>query len=150
MVGRQRDKLFYQENEQLVPEDDVVFRVKGLAKKGCFSGVDLELHRGEILGIGGVLGSGKEELGAALVGAAVFDEGSVELEGKPIKMGSAARCVSFGIGCVPKERSIEGSSRACPSAGTRAWPAFRRDCRAVWGCCGWGSRRRRPRNIRND
>ena len=108
MVGRQRDTLFYLEDEQLTPEEEVVLKIRGLRKKGFFKGVDLDLHRGEILGIGGVLGSGKEKLADALVGATEIDEGSVELEGKPLKMGSPARCVSMGIGLVPKERALEG------------------------------------------
>ncbi len=109
MVGRQRDVFFYREAEQLTPSSEVVLEARNLTKKGCFEDVSFQLHKNEILGIAGVLGSGKEELGRALVGATKFDQGAVLVEGRAPRPGSTVQSVRHGIGHVPKERGLEGA-----------------------------------------
>jgi inositol transport system ATP-binding protein len=67
-------------------------------------GVDLDLRAGEILGIAGLVGSGRTELARAMFGADPIADGSITLEGTPIRPGSPADARDLGIGLVPEDR----------------------------------------------
>jgi len=85
-----------------------VLVLDGLGREGAFDHVDLSVHAGEVLGLAGVEGSGRESLSRALFGAEPFDSGRVLLDGREIKLGSPAAAVEAGIGYVPAERRTEG------------------------------------------
>ncbi len=109
MVGRESSAEFYREREQLLVEDaEVLLRVDGLTKERAFHGVDLQVRRGEVLGISGVLGSGREELTRVLFGAEPYDGGTITLGGEQVRFSSPVDAVRAGIGYVPAERRIEG------------------------------------------
>ena len=109
MVGRESSAEFYREKEQLgVADADVLLEVAGLGKDRAFEGVDLQVRRGEVLGISGVLGSGREELTRVLFGAEPHDRGSITLGGVRMRFSSPVDAVRAGIGYVPAERRIEG------------------------------------------
>ena len=108
MVGRERDEDYYKEQEQLSTVDDIVLHVKNFTKKDTFSKINLSLMSGEILGIGGVLGSGKSELGKAIAGILKRDEGELILDGKTLADKSFDTLIDKGIGYVPAERNLEG------------------------------------------
>jgi ribose transport system ATP-binding protein len=109
MVGRESSAEFYRENEQVsVDGGDVVVSVDKLGKSKVFSNVSFEVRRGEVLGISGVLGSGREELTRVLFGAEAFDTGSILLDGKKVRFSSPVGAVAAGFGYVPAERRIEG------------------------------------------
>jgi ribose transport system ATP-binding protein len=109
MVGRESSAEFYHENEQIsVADEPIVLSVNGLGRRGAFSGVSFEVREGEVLGISGVQGSGREELTRVLFGAEPFDTGSIVLDGKAVRFTSPVGAVSAGFGYVPAERRIEG------------------------------------------
>ena len=109
MVGRESSAEFYHENEQTtVDEAPVVLKVAELRKAKAFAGVSFEVRRGEVLGISGVLGSGREELTRVLFGAEPFDSGSIVLDGKKVRFASPVGAVKAGFGYIPAERRIEG------------------------------------------
>ena len=89
------------------PEGKVVLSVENLTSVGKFQNVCFELHEGEILGIGGLVGSGRTELVRALYGADPFDEGRVSYMGKPYVL-SVANAIRSGIGFIPEERRLQG------------------------------------------
>lgn len=70
--------------------------------------VDLELRRGEILGLAGLVGSGRTELARVLFGIDERLGGSVALDGKALRVGSAADAVANGIFLVPEDRKLTG------------------------------------------
>ncbi len=117
--------------------DDVVLRVK--AMRGQYlDGVDIELRRGEVLGIGGLLGSGRDELPYAIAGAVeTTNEGGWWLEGRQIDPPTPPTASALGIGFVPAERGREGliadfSVRENLTLG--ALPALRnKRGRFIWG-----------------
>jgi ribose transport system ATP-binding protein len=78
----------------------------GLA--GGYHGVDFQLHAGEILGIAGVIGSGREELARTLAGFAPHDAGRLVLNGREVRFTTPAEAVDAGIGYIPRERRVEG------------------------------------------
>jgi ribose transport system ATP-binding protein len=79
-----------------------------LNKHNRYQGIDFELHKGEILGLAGVEGSGRESLCRTLFGAEPFDSGVIKLDGKTIKLGSPADATRSGISYLPAERRLEG------------------------------------------
>ncbi len=79
MVGRTVSDLF---PKQEVEQGEVVLRVKNLTRGGAFKDVSFELHKGEILGMAGLIGAGRTEVSQALFGVAPADEGTIEIEGQ--------------------------------------------------------------------
>jgi ribose transport system ATP-binding protein len=109
MVGRESTAQFYHEEDQLPVEDNaVLLEVTNLRKDKAFKDVNFSLRAGEVVGISGVLGSGREELSRVLFGAEPFDQGSIMLDGRKVHLRSPAEAVSVGIGYIPAERRIEG------------------------------------------
>lgn len=87
---------------------EVLLEVRNLSKRGNFTDISFKLHRGEILGITGLLGSGRTELALALFGDNPPDAGEVLLEGRPVRIGSVEEAVALGIGYVPEDRLKQG------------------------------------------
>ncbi|WEK56318.1 MAG: sugar ABC transporter ATP-binding protein [Candidatus Cohnella colombiensis] len=87
---------------------DQLLSVNGLMSGDRVRGVDLELRRGEILAIVGLVGAGKTELSRALFGADDSQQGIIELDGRVVQLRSPTDAVSAGIVLVPEERRKEG------------------------------------------
>jgi ribose transport system ATP-binding protein len=109
MVGRERDSDYYHESRQFSPgSDSVRLEVRGLSKTGKYHDVSFKVRAGEIVGIGGLLASGKSALGKGIVGLEPPEQGSVKVadaqHGKP----EIRRLIAAGIGYVPAERLVEG------------------------------------------
>lgn len=85
-----------------------VLEVRHLTMKGRLSDISLTLHRGEVLGIAGMLGAGRTELLMSLFGAMRFDEGEILIEGRPIRSPTPARMKRAGIGLTPENRKEQG------------------------------------------
>ncbi|MBE5846301.1 MAG: sugar ABC transporter ATP-binding protein [Lachnospiraceae bacterium] len=88
--------------------NEEVLRVENLGRKGAFSGVSFTLNKGDVLGITGLLGSGRGEIGEALFGLAPADEGEIYLNGKKIEIGSVNDAMKNEIGYVPEDRLTQG------------------------------------------
>lgn len=104
MIGRELTEKF--------PTRDVeiggpVLQVKDLTGNGDFH-INLELHKGEILGLAGLVGAGRTELAKMLCGDVKPDSGEIIVKGKVMKAASAADGVNMGIGLVPEDRKLEG------------------------------------------
>jgi ribose transport system ATP-binding protein len=108
MVGRQRDEAFYKENHQREPDEQVALRLSSLSQKGEFSDVDLELHAGEIVGLAGVVGSGKSSLACGVFGAVSGVEGEIAVDGKVIEHPSIRTMMDAGVGYVSADRGTDG------------------------------------------
>ncbi len=111
MVGRAASELYARPHEREVP-DEVRLSVRGL-RTVCdpeaphaivLEGVDLDLKAGEILGVAGLVGSGRTELARAIFGADRIAAGTITLDGKPIAPQSPADAIRLGIGLVPEDR----------------------------------------------
>lgn len=82
--------------------------VHALSRAGSYQSVSFELRAGEVLGIAGVEGSGRESLCRTLFGAEAPDSGEIVLDGQPVRLARPADAVRLGIGYVPAERHVEG------------------------------------------
>ena len=86
----------------------VLFKVDGLSKEGAFQDINFELHEGEVLGISGLLGSGRTSLAKALFGLVAPDKGSLILGNSSVPLGDPLAAAAAGIGYVPEDRLTEG------------------------------------------
>jgi ABC-type sugar transport system ATPase subunit len=87
---------------------EVTLRVRGLRRAGEFEGIDLELRRGEILGVSGLVGSGRTELAKCIFGLTAPDAGTIEIDGRPVRHRSPAEAIRNGLVYLPEERKREG------------------------------------------
>ncbi|MFI1954549.1 sugar ABC transporter ATP-binding protein [Streptomyces xinghaiensis] len=85
-----------------------VLKVEGLARTGEFEPVDLELRPGEIVGLAGLVGSGRSEILETVFGARKPGAGRVLVDGRPLPPGSVRAAVRAGIGLAPEERKAQG------------------------------------------
>jgi ribose transport system ATP-binding protein len=108
MVGRGLQAEYYREPLQRPYRDEVVLAAAGLGLQGAYRDVGFKLHAGEILGIAGVIGSGREELSRTLAGFAPHDTGTLSIHGRDVLLATPADAVDHGIGYVPRERRTEG------------------------------------------
>ena len=92
----------------LAPDAAPLLRVEGLNRAGAFRDVSLTLRAGEVLGIAGLLGSGRTTLAKALFGLARSDRGEITLAGASIPLGDPIAAAAAGIGYVPEDRLTEG------------------------------------------
>jgi simple sugar transport system ATP-binding protein len=86
----------------------VVLEVKGLTRQGEYEDVSFELRSGEILGLTGLLGSGRTELALSLFGMTKPDQGEIQLEGKPLTLRSNRDAIDAGIVYVSEDRLTMG------------------------------------------
>jgi simple sugar transport system ATP-binding protein len=105
MTGRHLSNERYRAGEV---GKDVVLDVQGFTRGTQFRDVSFALHRGEILGVTGLLDSGRNELARALAGVAPADVGKVTLEGKPVALRTPSDAKEHRIGYVPEDRLNEG------------------------------------------
>jgi ribose transport system ATP-binding protein len=103
MTGRSIEYVFPPRAEPQEPE--LLLEVDGLTRLGEFADVSLRVHRGEIVGIAGLVGSGRSELLETIFGARRPDSGVVTVNGKKVTNVSAA--VRAGIGMAPEERKSQ-------------------------------------------
>jgi ribose transport system ATP-binding protein len=108
MVGRSLQAEFYRESLQKAYLPEVAMKVRGLALEEGFASMDFDLHQGEILGIAGVIGSGREELCRVLAGLLPRSSGEIQVNGKRLTGGGPGAAIRAGIGYIPRERKIEG------------------------------------------
>lgn len=83
-------------------------QTRGLARRGSVKPLDLTLRRGEVVGIGGLLGSGRTELARLLFGLDHSDAGDISLNGQLVHMDSPATAIHLGLGLCPEDRKAEG------------------------------------------
>ncbi|WCB91769.1 Ribose import ATP-binding protein RbsA [Baekduia alba] len=88
--------------------DAVALRAEGLVTE-TLSGLDFEIRAGEILGITGLLGSGREEVAATVFGATARSAGAVTVGGEPVPAGDIALSVRRGLAYVPADRLRQGA-----------------------------------------
>ncbi|MFL6635198.1 MAG: sugar ABC transporter ATP-binding protein [Massilia sp.] len=88
---------------------EVFLRARGIARKGVLSPVDLEIRRGELLGLAGLLGSGRTETARLLFGADKLDAGSFDIDGKPVSFSNPRDAIREGIGFCSEDRKHEGA-----------------------------------------
>lgn len=105
MVGRTLDNVFPQLPD---PSDEVLLELEGLTRVGEFEDISLTLHRGEILGIAGLVGAGRTELVETIAGARRAGAGRMLKSGSPLRLSSPRDAIAASIVLVPEDRKTAG------------------------------------------
>ena len=106
MVGRAIEQLYPERNA--APTTTPVLEVQGVSQHGIVEEIDFTLHKGEILGVFGLMGSGRSELARILFGLDNHERGEILIEGKPYRKPSARRSIDAGMAFVTENRRDEG------------------------------------------
>ena len=111
MVGRSTSSEYYKLDKQSGPGEETALEVRDLGLSGVFKHVSFTLKRGEILGICGVVGSGKEDLCEVICGDERPTSGEMYIKGGEVKFSSPFDALRQGVLMIPKERLFEGIVR---------------------------------------
>jgi ribose transport system ATP-binding protein len=106
MIGGELEEYFRREEAPV--EGKPLLEARGLRTKSGVIHVDLVLRRGEVLGLGGLIGSGRTEIARAVFGADRLVQGELRLDGRPIHLRSPADAIAAGIGYLPENRKSDG------------------------------------------
>ena len=107
IVGKNMKNSF-QWKHRTLQEDKTVLEVKNLNSGTRVNGVNFSLKKGEILGIAGLMGSGRTELSRALFGIDPTKKGEILVNGQSVKIKSPQDAISAGIALVPEDRRVQG------------------------------------------
>ena len=106
MTGRNVEYVF-PDRPVSPPRAEPVLKVQGLSRQGEFETLDLEVRPGEIVGLAGLVGSGRSEILETVYGARKPTTGQVLVDGKALKPGSVRAAVRAGLGLAPEERKAQ-------------------------------------------
>ena len=115
MVGRNLGDLFQKEASAVEEAAAPVLEVRGLGRTGTvrdpaaivLEDVNLAVRAGEIVGLAGLVGSGRTELVRSIFGADPFDRGEVLIDGRPVAIRSPRDAIRHGVGLVPEDRKAQ-------------------------------------------
>lgn len=105
MVGRELNEMFPKAE---IPIGEEVLRVEGLNRGGAVKDINFSLRRGEILGVAGLVGSGRTEMARAIFGADRTDGGRIYICGAERKIRNPGDAIAAGIGFVTEDRKGQG------------------------------------------
>ena len=105
MVGRTIDEHIAKRRVEI---GHPVLEVHGIARDGVLSPISLSVGAGEILGVAGLMGSGRTELARAIFGADPVDAGSVSVDGAVLAGGDPAASIAAGLGFLTEDRKLQG------------------------------------------
>lgn len=105
MVGREITQMFPKKEAMIGKE---LLRVEELGKTGFFADVSFTLRRGEIVGLTGLVGSGRTEVCQSIFGFHTYDKGKIYVKGKEVSIKSPQQAMKLGIGYLPEDRQKQG------------------------------------------
>jgi ribose transport system ATP-binding protein len=105
MVGRSLKEQFPKRKTH--PGEEIL-RVEGLSRHGVLKDINFSLRRGEVLGISGLMGSGRTELARAIFGVDEYHAGTIEVHGKKERFKSPRQAISRGLGFLTEDRKSQG------------------------------------------
>ena len=104
MVGDQRSLDIVRRRQP----GDILLKTRGLTRRGAFCDISIDVRRGEVVGLGGLVGAGRTEVARCLFGAEPPDEGSIEVSGEPASIRSPRQAIRRGFVMVPEDRKTQG------------------------------------------
>jgi len=129
MVGRALELEPLPHLDNPAPTGQVVLRVRNLSRRPLLRDASLEVRAGEIVGLAGLVGSGRSELAQAVFGVAPPESGTIEIDGKPVKITRPEEAIGLGIAYAPEDRQRQGLVIAMTVAEniglTRIWQLMR-------------------------
>ena len=116
------DMIYYMANERVKKiervdrqvSDEVLMSIRGYTRGHEFKNVNMDVKKGEILGVAGLVGSGRTELFNCIYGNSKKDSGTLMYKGEEVEFKSPAEAIKAGIGLVPEERRADGMFAELP------------------------------------
>ena len=106
MVGRELSAIF---PKRQVERGDIALELRGIGKRASgLRNIDLSVHRGEIVGLAGLVGAGRTELARIIFGLDHADSGEVRVHGNAVRILTPAQAISYGIAYLPEDRRRQG------------------------------------------
>lgn len=106
MVGRKLSQIYPDKNN--VVHDHEIIRIQNLGHPGIVGDINFSVKKGEVVGIFGLMGSGRTELAKMIFGIDKYTDGSIVVEGKPLPTFSPQACISMGMAFITEDRREEG------------------------------------------
>src|SRR5919112_3896990 len=108
MTGRDIEYVFPERRELPDPDAAPLLEVEGLGLRGAFADVSFAVRPGEVVGLAGLVGSGRSEILETVYGARRPTSGTVRIGGRKLRLGDVAAAVAAGVGLAPEERKSQG------------------------------------------
>ena len=110
MMGKSFDDLadIKNENSSSAKSEDVILKAEELGHSGTIKPFNLVMHKGEVIGLAGLLGSGRSELVRSIYGADKADHGTLEFKGQKVLIGAPIDAIKHGMAYLPEDRKEEG------------------------------------------
>jgi ribose transport system ATP-binding protein len=131
MVGRSIEQLYPPRTAQ--PTDESVLEVRGLSQPGVAAAVSFSLRRGEVLGVAGLMGSGRTELARMLFGLDPYVSGEVLLEGRPLRGSRVRELIRRGMAFLTESRRDDGLLMETSANGNLGLIALREHAKGMLG-----------------
>ncbi|MDB5540749.1 MAG: D-ribose transporter ATP-binding protein [Devosia sp.] len=129
MVGREIDHLFPRGEPNI---GEVLLRVDHLGFGARVRDISFELHKGEILGLAGLVGSGRTELALTIFGITPATSGTITLDGQPVTISSPKQARNLGIAYVPEDRGLQGLVRPMTIAQNNSMASLHNVARGIF------------------
>ncbi len=108
MIGRPLKEYMHKHSSRI---GEVALRVEGLTLPGVFRDISFSVRKGEIVGLGGLVGAGRTDVARAIFGIAPAESGQIEINGKPVRISDPAEAIALGLAFVPEDRAVAGIFR---------------------------------------
>lgn len=105
IVGR---SVEFEIHQRKPPLDEIALSVESISKKGAFEDISFDIHRGEVLAMSGLVGSGRTDVARAIYGVDRIDSGQITVFSQPVEFNSPRAAIREGIGMVPEDRKKQG------------------------------------------
>lgn len=106
MIGREITNIYPKRKK--THTDEVVLKVEKLSHKDAYRDISFELHKGEVLGMAGLVGAGRTEIARGIFGIDYKDSGDIYINGSKVKINSPADAIKYGICYLSEDRKSEG------------------------------------------
>jgi monosaccharide-transporting ATPase len=90
------------------PKQEIFLDVKNFAREGIMAPFDLQVHKGEIVGLAGLLGSGRTEMAQLIFGIHRSEQGQATVKGRRVDLNSPRQAIQHGFALCPEDRKVEG------------------------------------------
>ena len=111
MIGRPLKEYMHKARAQI---GEVALKVEGLTLPGAFQDISFEVRKGEIVGLGGLVGAGRTDVARAIFGVAPAASGTVWVDGKNVSITDPSQAIELGLAFVPEDRAAAGIFRTLP------------------------------------
>lgn len=109
MIGRPLQEYMHKQGTKI---GDVALKVEGLTLPGVFRDISFEVRKGEIVGLGGLVGAGRTDVARALFGVAPAASGAILVNGKSVSIAEPSQAIDLGLAFVPEDRAVAGIFRS--------------------------------------